>query len=105
MVELRIVLTTVPQAAAETIVRTLVEERLAACGNLVAATSIYRWQGELCRDPETVVLMETTVDRVAALVSRLEVLHPYECPKIVVLAPEQVNAAYVAWAQASTRGH
>ncbi len=103
MAELRIVITTLPESVAASVVETLVEEQLAACGNLVAARSIYRWRGEMCREPETLVVMETAATQAAALLARLETLHPYECPKILVLVPDQVNAAYLAWAEACTR--
>jgi periplasmic divalent cation tolerance protein len=104
MAEILVVLTTVPPAAADPIVRTLVEERLVACGNVVPSVrSTYVWKGELCCDEESLVVMETPRDRVAAATERLRSLHPYECPKIVVLDPASVNDDYIAWAIAGTR--
>jgi periplasmic divalent cation tolerance protein len=103
MAELRIVVTTVPPDVADAIVDTLLGERLIACANMHDVRSTYEWKGERCRDTETVLTMETTRDRVALAIARLESLHPYECPKIVVLEPEQVNAAYASWAAAQTR--
>ncbi|HET6585274.1 MAG TPA: divalent-cation tolerance protein CutA [Nannocystaceae bacterium] len=104
MAEIHVVITTVPPADADRIVRTLVQERLVACGNVVPAVrSTYVWKGELCSEEESLVVMETPRDRVTAATARLRMLHPYECPKIVVLDPEHVNDDYAAWAIASTR--
>jgi periplasmic divalent cation tolerance protein len=104
MAEVKILLTTLPPVDAERVVQSLVEERLVACGNIVPAVrSIYVWKGELCNDEESLVVMETPLDRVAAATARLRLLHPYECPKIVVLDPVSINDDYVAWAIASTQ--
>ena len=84
---------------ADRIVSTLVEERLIACGNIVpGAQSVYRWKGEVCRDTEAVIFMETPVARRADAIARLRELHSYDTPKIVELAPASVNADYLRWA-------
>ena len=104
MAEIKILVTTVPPVDADRIVRTLVEERLVACGNVVPSVrSTYVWKGELCTEEESLVVMETPRDRVAPAIARLRLLHPYECPKIMVLDPVSVNDEYVAWAVASTQ--
>lgn len=104
MAEIHVVITTVPPTDADRIVRTLVEERLVACGNVVPAVrSTYVWKGELCSEEESLVVMETPRDRVAAATARLRMLHPYECPKILVVDPTSVNGDYAAWAIANTR--
>jgi periplasmic divalent cation tolerance protein len=104
MAEIKMLITTAPPVDADRIARTLVEERLVACGNVVPAVrSTYFWNGELCTDEESLVVMETPRDRVAAATARLRLLHPYECPKIVVLDPAAVNDDYVAWAIATTQ--
>ncbi len=102
MGELRLLFVTAPEADAERIVQRLVEERLVACGNILpGARSIYVWKGELCRDTEAVLLMETTAARLDDALARLRALHPYECPKLVVLDPIGVNDDYLAWALAA----
>jgi len=74
-----VVLSTFPDAdkAAE-VARTLVEERLAACVNVVAGVrSIYRWQGAVQDDAEVLAIIKTTSDRYAALAARVARLPPY----------------------------
>ena len=88
-----IVLTTLgADADAATLARTLVEERLAACVNMLPPmTSVYRWQGKVEQDREQQMVIKTTADRVAALQTRLRQLHPYELPEFLVLDAERVG--------------
>lgn len=89
---------------AEPIARALVEERLAACANLLpGCLSIYRWQGAIERADEALMLVKTTRDRYPALERRLHELHPYELPEIVAVAPDRVLAAYADWVAGETR--
>ena len=94
-----LVLTTVgADADAVGIARTLVEERLAACVNVLPAmTSVYRWKGQVEQDREQQIVIKTTADRVAPLETRLRVLHPYELPEFLVLPAGGGSAAYLAW--------
>lgn len=83
---------------------TLVEERLAACANLVPGlTSIYMWQGVLKREPECLMLIKTSADRFEALRKRLRELHPYELPEILALAVHAGDPDYLAWLTENTR--
>jgi periplasmic divalent cation tolerance protein len=98
-----VALSTAPSAdkAAE-IARALVEERLAACVNVVPAVrSFYRWQGELCDDAEALCVIKTRADRVEALRARLVALHPYEVPELVVLPIVGGHAPYLSWIDSS----
>ena len=80
------------------IARTLVEERLAACVNLVPTVrSIYRWQGEISDDPEALAIMKTTAERYPALAARLAELHPYQVPEILALPIAAGHAPYLSW--------
>jgi periplasmic divalent cation tolerance protein len=95
----RLVLTTAanPEEAAR-LGRTLVEERLAACATLVPAVeSIYRWQGKVESSSETLLLLKTESDRLAALESRLRELHSYQTPEFLVLEVESGSHPYLAW--------
>ncbi|MHC5011889.1 MAG: divalent-cation tolerance protein CutA [Planctomycetota bacterium] len=94
----RLLLTTAPPEAAHRIAHALVEERLAACVSLVPGVrSVYRWQEAVHDEPETVLVIKTVTDRLAALSGRLEALHPYEVPEQLVLGPEGGSAAYLDW--------
>jgi periplasmic divalent cation tolerance protein len=97
----RLVLTTAAtRDEAARLGRTLVEERLAACATLVpAAESIYRWQGKIESSAETLLLLKTASDRVAALEARLLELHSYETPEFLVVEIESGSHPYLAWMQ------
>ncbi|MBX3158266.1 MAG: divalent-cation tolerance protein CutA [Deltaproteobacteria bacterium] len=93
-----------PEKAAE-VARTLVDERLAACVNLVPAVrSIYRWPAEgdaVSDDTETLAIIKTTVARRDALAARLVALHPYEVPELLDLPTTGGHAPYLAWVAAA----
>lgn len=81
--------------------RALVEERLAACATLLTgAQSIYRWQGQIESSAETVLLLKTEMDRLAALDTRLHELHSYQVPEFLVLTVESGSHPYLAWLHA-----
>lgn len=78
--------------------RALVEERLAACVNLLGGmTSIYRWEGAVETAEETVLIAKTRRDRFDALAARVAELHSYAVPCIVELPVGRGNAAYLEW--------
>lgn len=103
----RVVLTSAGDAKeAETIARTLVTERLAACATLIpAAHSIYRWKDAIEDASETLILIKTGCDQVEALQARLLALHSYETPEFLVLGVESGNPEYLQWLTASLRGN
>ena len=95
----RVVLTTAgsPQEAAQ-IGRTLVEERLVACATLIPAVeSIYRWQEKVETATETLLLLKTSSDLIAALETRLHALHSYQTPEFLVLSVEGGSHQYLQW--------
>jgi periplasmic divalent cation tolerance protein len=95
---------TIPPEQADAFAEAICSERLVACVNIVPGVrSCYWWQGELCRDEECVLLMETAADRVDAAIQRIAELHPYDTPKIVALAPAAVHEPYARWCVAETR--
>jgi len=94
---LYLVLTTVAtRADAERLARTMVEQRLAACAQINAVDSVYRWDGVLRQEPEWRLLFKTTESARAALQAALRAAHPYELPAIMTL-PMQADQAFSAW--------
>jgi periplasmic divalent cation tolerance protein len=101
----RIVLTTAANAEeAGQIARALVEERLAACVSLFPGVeSVYRWKGEVETAAETLLLIKTGVDQLAALEARLHELHSYETPEFLVLKVESGSHSFLEWLQGNLR--
>lgn len=99
-----LVLTTLPaDGDAAAFARALVDERLAACVNLLPTMeSIYRWEGSVERETERQVIIKTTRDRTVALWDRVRELHPYEVPEFIVLPIVDGNDAYLRWIADST---
>ena len=100
-----VALTTVGTAEdAERIARALVEQRLAACVNVVpGVVSVYRWKGAVERDDEWLLVMKTTSERLEPLREALVALHPYELPELVALPIVGGHAPYLAWLDESVR--
>lgn len=98
--EILLVLSTFPDVeTAKKIARTLVEERLAACVNLIPQIeSVYRWQGKVEESSETLCLMKTTIGRYQGLEDRIKSLHPYEVPEIVAFNIASGLPSYLNWA-------
>lgn len=86
------------RAAAENFARVLIEERVAACVNILAAgTSIYRWQGVVEHANEIPLLIKTTAERYGALEAVIRRLHPYELPEVVAVPVTQGLPGYLQW--------
>jgi len=83
---------------ARAIVRTVVEERLAACANILGpCTSIYEWQGKVEESAEVPVLFKTGADRRDALMARIAALHDYDVPAILALSVDAAHPPFAAW--------
>jgi periplasmic divalent cation tolerance protein len=84
--------------------RTLVDERLAACVNIVdGVVSVYRWEGKICDDAEVLCLVKTRPELLADLIDRIGALHPYDVPEILAFEVYDGSPAYLAWLDESTR--
>jgi periplasmic divalent cation tolerance protein len=99
-----LVLTNLPdRAAAEKLAGALVEQRVAACVNILApCQSVYRWEGKVQREQEHPLLIKTTADRYGALEAAIRAGHPYELPEIIAVPIEHGLPAYLAWLAAET---
>ncbi len=95
----RLVLCTCPdQECALGIGERVVEERLAACVSVLpGVTSIFRWEGQLQRETEVMLLIKTSGEVVDALATRLRQLHPYVVPEIIALPITGGLPDYLSW--------
>ncbi len=100
-----VVLITCPNGeVGETVARALVEERLAACVNIIPRiTSVYRWEGQIQRDVEVLLVVKTRSRRFPALARRIAALHPYAVPEIIALPVQVGSRPYLAWLGDATR--
>jgi periplasmic divalent cation tolerance protein len=98
-----LVLTTLGAGAdAAAFARTLVEERLAACVNILpGVTSVYRWKDAVEEEREQQLVIKTAPDRIGALEARLRQLHPYDVPEFLVIPASGGSADYLEWVAAS----
>ena len=105
MTETIVVLVTCPTGdkAAE-LARALVEEELAACGNVLPGVrSIYRWEGRVQDEPEALLVLKTRAPLFEALRARVVALHPSQCPEVLRLDVAGGHAPYLEWIAASVR--
>ena len=94
-----VVLVTAPDAEiAARIARTLVEEKLAACGNVVPQIrSIYRWEGKVEDAAEALLVLKTSRARFKEIVDRVKAIHPYDVPEVIALPIAAGYDAYLDW--------
>ena len=99
MVHELLVLVTAPnEDEARRIANALVEERLAACVNIVAAIeSVYRWEGQVTTDRETLLIIKTTDERYEELEQRVKELHSYSTPEVIAFKVERGSSEYLSW--------
>jgi periplasmic divalent cation tolerance protein len=89
---------------ARRIARIVVEERLAACGNVIGGiSSVYWWNGAVREATEAVLILKTTADRLDPLIARVKALHSYDCPCIEALPVTAGNPAFLDWISAETQ--
>lgn len=83
--------------------RQVVEESLAACGNVIpGVTSVFRWDGKVNEEEEVLLILKTTVARSPALIARVAELHTYEVPEVLSLRVEDGFGPYLDWVDECT---
>ncbi|MCK6507290.1 divalent-cation tolerance protein CutA [Myxococcota bacterium] len=99
MSDIAVVLVTCPDVdTAARLACSLVEERLAACGNVLPGLrSIYAWKGAVHDDAEVLLVLKTRRDRASELCDRVAALHPYEVPEAIALPVVSGLPAYLGW--------
>lgn len=100
-----VVYVTAPPADAESLAQVMVEQRVAACVNIIPMVrSIYGWKGEICNDGEALLVIKTTAARLQQLEALVVEHHPYEVPEVIALPIEAGYQPYLRWIDESTRG-
>ena len=93
-----VLMTAASMQEAEKIANFLVEERLAACAQIIAPIqSIYRWEDKVCRDDEIFFMAKTTRDVFPRLVEAVQRLHSYKVPQLVFVPIADGSANYLGW--------
>lgn len=81
------------------IVRVLLAEKLIACANISASTSLYNWQGEQKQEKEAIMFAKTSADKTEAAIARIKELHSYDLPCILVLPVEAGLPEFIKWVE------
>ena len=103
--QLIVLITAGSQEEAEHIARTLVGERLAACVNIMPnITSVYRWEGEVQRDQEWLLLAKSRQGLLDDLVRRVQALHSYDVPEVIALPLVGGSEDYLRWIDRAVAG-
>ena len=99
-----LVVTNAPdRAVAQKIASALIEQRLAACVNVLAeCTSVYRWKGAVEAAAEVPLLIKTRAEQYDAVEAAIRSLHPYELPEIIAFPVARGLPAYLDWVEAQT---
>jgi len=93
-----ILVTAGSEPEAEKIARALVEERLAACVNIISPIrSIYRWEGKVQDDHEWLLVIKTQATHFAAIEARVKALHSYQVPEVIALPIVAGSEQYLGW--------
>ena len=105
MEQVLLILTNTPdEATAHAIARTLVEQRLAACVNVLPAVrSVYQWQGTLEEAVEVTLLIKSTRSRYTEMEAAIKAAHPYDVPEIIALPVSDGLPTYLQWVVAETK--
>ncbi len=99
-----IYITTGSISEAKKIGRTLVEEKLVACSNIISPIrSIYSWQGKICDDKEALMVLKTRKTLFKQIVNRVEDLHSYDVPEIIAMPIIEGSSKYLSWINKETK--
>lgn len=98
MSEHSVTLITTPTQVAEQIAAALVEERLAACVNIIEKVrSVYRWEGQVEKADESLLIVKGMTAKLDELIARVREIHPYEIPEVICLAIQAGNQDFLDW--------
>ncbi|MEN6396049.1 MAG: divalent-cation tolerance protein CutA [Methanoregula sp.] len=98
-----VILCTAAPSDAASMAQVLVQQRIAACVNIVPVHSTYRWKGKICNDPEHLMIVKTTKKEADGVVTAIRSLHSAEIPEIIVLPVISGYAPYLDWVRQETK--
>ncbi len=94
---------TVPEDEAANLARKLIDERLAACVNIIPGVrSIYRYEGKVHDEGESIILIKTAPRTAGGFEARFRELHPYDCPELLMFSVEEGLKEYFTWVESVT---
>lgn len=88
---------TAPRGAAQDLAESLVDDRLAACVNVVECQSTYRWDGDVHHEPESILFVKTSADRFETMADRLKDEHPHTVPCIERFDEDLILPNFARW--------
>jgi periplasmic divalent cation tolerance protein len=97
-----VILSTAPRGEGDKIARIMVQERLAACVNILTTRSLFRWEGRVQKEEEVLLLIKTSSEKVPETMKKIRELHPYEIPEMIVLPIIGGYEPYLRWIQQET---
>jgi periplasmic divalent cation tolerance protein len=101
---MKILLCTIDKANASILSHKLLQNKVAACANLLdIGKSVYEWEGEICEDPEVLMIIKTSDASADRCFDFIKKEHPYDVPEIVLLDPIRVLDSYADWVNQQTR--
>ncbi len=103
-IESIVVYVTAPQGEAGGLARALVENKLAACVNILPLVrSVYTWQGEICEEDEALLVIKTRASLLEALREKVIALHSYDVPEVIAMPITGGHPPYLSWIAENTR--
>ena len=88
---------------AEQMAHSLLTDRLIACANIIEGmTSIYRWDGAIQRDTETILIVKTRQQRLPEVEAAIKKMHPYDCPCVAAWPITAGNPEFLRWIETET---
>jgi len=103
MAEIVVFVTAGTNEEAETIARHLVEEKLAACVNIIPGVlSVFRWQGKISQEKETLLIIKSVSARLEAITEKVKLLHSYEVPEVIAVPVVGGSKDYLDWLKGET---
>ena len=101
----KLFLVTHPVDTAAELARKLVEDGLAACVNILpGCRSVYRWEGKICDEPESLLLIKSARQPTSDVIQEITNRHPYDCPEVIMLPLEGGHSPYLRWIEEHSSG-